>query len=63
MKTIIPKYKARKGRIPVLMDIVEDDVRNRFVFTFVVICFFLFIVLSLLNSAPIVFYSLISNND
>ena len=41
------------------MDIVEDDVRNRFIFTPIIVCFCLLIVLSFINSSPSVIIKLL----
>ena len=63
MKTFFPKYKEGKNKIPLPMDIVEDDVRNRYVFTFIIISFFMFIVINLISSSSLVCHFLINNKE
>ena len=61
MKTVINKFRKDKSNIPLPMDIVEDDVRNRFIFTFVVISFFMLIILNFVNSSTLVYIQSLEN--
>jgi hypothetical protein len=49
MRTTIPAYKHRRFRFPYLMDIVEDNVRNRCIFPLVALSFYLFIIFAVVN--------------
>jgi len=50
----VPKYKAKKIRMPYLIDLVEDKVRSRIIYPIIILIFFIFIIFLVIKPPTIV---------